>query len=290
MEPELIADYACITGEGPLWHPLERRLYWGDIESGRMFRYAPATSIHEQFYEGDMVGGFTIQEDVNLLLFMAKGVIAHWRDGEIEYIVDGIPGEEENRFNDVFVDTAGRVFCGTMHMDHDCGWDRLGSLYQLGLDGSIAKVLESVTIANGMGFTPDRTGMYFTDSFDRTIDLFDYDMETGALSNRRGFVTTPEDEGIPDGMTVDASGCVWSARYGGSAVFRYTPDGALDRRVDIPTGAPTSLTFGGDDYTDIYVTTAGGGGKAANGEMAGALFRLNLGIQGVPEFLSRVGL
>ncbi len=82
MKPQLIADYKCVTGEGPLWHPDEQRLYWVDIPTGRMFRYNPASDEHEQFYEGEVVGGFTVQEDGSLLLFMAKGAVALWRDGE----------------------------------------------------------------------------------------------------------------------------------------------------------------------------------------------------------------
>src|SRR5690606_40390823 len=102
MEPELIADYQCVTGEGPLWHPTEQRLYWADIPTGRMFRYDPKTGQHEQFYSDEVVGGFTIQDDGALLLFMARGAVKIWRDGQLETILDEIPDERETRFNDVF--------------------------------------------------------------------------------------------------------------------------------------------------------------------------------------------
>ena len=101
------ANAPCGTGG-------ERRLYWTDIPTGRMFRYAPATGRHEQFYQGDVVGGFTIQADGSLLLFMAKGAVKNWRGGELRTIIDEIPEERDSRFNDVIADPCGRVFCGTM--------------------------------------------------------------------------------------------------------------------------------------------------------------------------------
>ena len=285
MQPERIADYACETGEGPLWHPLEKRVYWCDIPAGRMFRYDPATGHHEQVYQGDVVGGFTIQADGSLLLFMARGAVKIWRDGEMTAVIEEIPDETETRFNDVVADPAGRVFCGTMPTPN-----RKGRLYRLDTDGTLHKILEGIGCSNGMGFTPDRRQMYYTDSPALEIYRFDYDGATGAIDNRQVFVKTPEGEGVPDGMTVDAEGYVWSARWDGNVLVRYTPDGAEDRRITFPAKKVSSAIFGGDDYTDIYVTTAGGDNKPEEGEGAGALFRLSPGIQGVAEFFSRIGL
>ena len=285
MEPQLVADYMCHTGEGPLWHPMEKRVYWADILQGRMFRLDPATGEHEQFYDGEVVGGFTIQEDGSLLLFMAEGAVAVWRDGSLEHILDEIPDERGNRFNDVIADPAGRVFCGTMPKD-----DRPARLYRLDPDGSLTVVLEDVGLSNGLGFTPDRRQMYYTDSTSRKIYRFDYDVDTGVIANQRVFVETPAGEGIPDGMTVDSEGYVWSARWDGSSLFRYSPLGEEERRVRFPAKKVSSVIFGGHDMTDMYVTTAGGQDRDEEGPGAGGLFRLNLGIRGGPEFLSRVGL
>ncbi len=283
MQPEIVADYRCQVGEGPMWHPMEKRVYWVDIPAGRMFRYDPVTGKHEQCYQGRQVGGFTVQADGSLLLFMDRGSVAIWRDGRLTFVVDEIPEERETRFNDVRADPAGRVFCGTMPTR-----ERPGRLYRLDTDGSITRVLEGIGISNGMGFTLDRQRMYYTDSRARTIYLFDYDEKTGRLSNQRVFVQTPEGQGIPDGMTVDAQGYVWSARWDGSALYRFTPAGVEERRVQFPARKVSSVIFGGEDLTDMYVTTAGGQNKAQEGHGAGALFRLNLGIKGLPEFLSRV--
>ena len=293
MQPELIANYHCETGEGPLWHATEKRLYWVDIPQGRLFRYHPASGTHEIVYEGEVIGGFTVQADGALLLFMAKGAIKLWCDGVLTTVIESIPGEEAFRFNDVIADPAGRVFCGTMTAGDDPATER-GRLYRLDTDGTIMKVLDGIGVSNGMGFTPDRKQMYYTDSFPaRTIYRFDYDEATGAITNQQVFATVPEDqgEGIPDGMTVDVEGYVWSARWDGHCLVRYAPDGGEDRRILFPTSKKiSSAVFGGDDYNDLYVTTAGGHEKEANGPDAGFLFRVDPGVSGVPEFLSRIGL
>jgi len=284
MTPELIADYQCVCGEGPMWHPLEKRVYWVDIPPGKLFRYDPATGKHEQCYQDVAIGGFTVQADGALLLFMDKGMVKVWREGSAETILDGLPGEEDSRFNDVIADPEGRVFCGTMASPN-----HLGRLYRMDVDGSITQILDGIGCSNGMGFTPDRKQMYYTDSPLREISVFDYDQASGEITNRRVFAKT-EGDGGPDGMTVDAEGCVWSARWDGGCLVRYSPDGQEMQRVSFPAKKVSSVIFGGEDYKDIYVTTAGGDNKPAEGEGAGALFRVNLGIKGVPEFLSKVRL
>jgi sugar lactone lactonase YvrE len=283
MEPELIADYECVVGEGPLWHPGEQRLYWVDIPTGRLFRYDPATGTHEQCYQGEVLGGFTIQADGALLLFMARGAVKIWREGELTTVIDEISDERESRFNDVIADPVGRVFCGTMPTEN-----QFGRLYRLDTDGTLTKLLDGIGCSNGMGFTPDHKQMYYTDSAKREIYLFDYDQDTGVIANQRVLVQTSEGEGVPDGMTVDAQGYVWSARWDGSCLVRYAPNGDEVLRISFPARKVSSVTFGGADYADIYVTTAGGDDKAREGPGAGALFRLILGIRGVPEFHSRI--
>ena len=289
MQPELIADYNCDTGEGPLWHPMEKRLYWLDISNPRMFWYDPATGHHEQFDVGRQVGGFTIQADGALLLFMDRGSIGTWRNGKLHMIVDEIANERESRFNDVFADSRGRVFCGTMPVG-----DRKGCLYRLDRDGSVHKVLDGIGCSNGMALTLDRKQLYYTDSEAYEIYLFDYDADTGDLSNQRIFVKHGKELGLPDGMTVDAHGNVWSAHWNGNALIRYDRAGNETMRIPFPVRKVSSVTFGGDDYSDMYVTSANsvlseGANKAEEGEHAGALFRLRLpGVRGLPEYYSRI--
>uniref|UniRef100_A0A831TFR7 SMP-30/gluconolactonase/LRE family protein n=1 Tax=Thermorudis peleae TaxID=1382356 RepID=A0A831TFR7_9BACT len=230
-----------------MWHPLEQCLYWLDIPMGKLFRFDPASGKHERVYEaGEAIGGFTVQADGSLLLFMARGAIKTWRAGQVTTIIAEIPEERHTRFNDVVADPAGRVYGGTMATA-----DRPGRLYRVDLDGSLTVMLDAVGIPNGMDFTLDLTRMYFTDSASRAIYLFGWD----------------------DG-----------------ALYRYTPSGEVDQRIEFPARKVSSVVFGGPDYRDLYVTTAGGDNKPVEGPGAGALFRLRPGIQGRPPFLSRIRL
>lgn len=285
MDLHLCANYHCVTGEGPLWHEDEQRLYWVDIPPGKIFRYDPATGQHEQVFQAELpIGGYTIQDDGSLVLFMGRGRIAHLRDGQLTDIVSHIDAEVDGRFNDVIADPEGRVFCGTMPIG-----DRNGKLYRLDPDGSIRVVVEDVGLSNGMGFSADLSTFYHTDSKRRTITRFDYDRASGEISNPQIIVqeTRPE-YGITDGMAVDAEDLLWSARWDGYRLVQHAPDCSELRVVMFPTKKVSSLTFGGPDYTDMYVTTAGGHNTAENGETAGALYRINLGVKGKSAFRSRI--
>jgi D-xylonolactonase len=286
MNVEIVADIPCLLGEGPVWHPDEKRLYWTDIDGGKLYRFDPATEKTEACYEGPKVGGITVQPDGSLLLFRDKGNICRWADGEVtDTIIERIDQEaalDGGRFNDVIADPQGRVFCGTLSGDGG------GRLYRLDTDGKLTKVMHGCTVCNGMGFTPDHQRMYFTDSVISIIWRFDYDQATGGLSNQHVFAKTPEDAGWPDGMTVDREGRVWSARWDGSRIVQLDSSGRDAMKIDLPARRVSSVMFGGDDYGDMYITTAGGDDRAANGAAAGALLRLRGVATGVAEFRSRV--
>ena len=283
---ELIADYACHCGENPLWHRTQKRLYWTDIPTGRLFWYDPATGEHQQCYEGPQVGGFTFQADGSLLLFRERCNVVVWADGrEQRTVIDEIPDEVTTRFNDVMADPKGRVFAGTMPTK-----ERLGRLYRIDTDGSHHLLLEDIGCANGMGFTLDGQQMYFTDTRAKTIWIFVYDEASGAITNQRAAVRTDNEAGGPDGMAVDAEGCIWSAKFGGHGIDRYSPQGEHIGRLDLPAEQITSLIFAGDALDELYITSAGGADKARRGEHAGGLFRARPGVRGRAEHDSRVGL
>lgn len=284
MAPTAIVDCQCTLGEGPIWHPDERVLYWCDIVAGRLHRFDPETETHEVVYEGVVLGAVTVQTDGSLLLFGEEGVVRRWDDGDVDVVLEGIPGEEESRFNDVVADPVGRVFCGTMPSE-----DRGGRLYRLDTDGSVTELLDDLEIPNGMGFSPDEGTMYFVESGPEAVYAFDYDADTGELSNQRVFLDTTDESGVPDGLTVDEEGHIWTARWDGSAILRYTPDGRQVDRFEFPVTKVTSMAFGGSDYEDLYVTTAGDGPEwDGPAERAGELFHLAPGVAGTSEYRSDV--
>lgn len=284
-EPKIVADTRLVCGEGTLWHEAEQKLYWLDIPKGSIYRYDPRAGSHERVYQGEVIGGFTIQADGSLLLFMARGAVRVWKHGELATVLEELPEEREARFNDIIADPEGRVFCGTMSTSTP---RRPGRLYRLERDGKITRLLEGIGISNGMGFTPDRKRMYYTDSAKGEIYLFDYDRRSGALGNQRVLIRVPASEGEPDGLTVDAEGYVWSARWNGSCIVRFSPEGREVLRVGLPARKVSCLTFGGPDHQDIYISTAGGDKREEEGPGAGALFCVNLGIAGRAEFASRI--
>jgi D-xylonolactonase len=214
---------------------------------------------------------------------MDRGAVKVWREGELIPIIDEVPDERDSRFNDVIADPEGRVFCGTMSTP-----DRAGSLYRLDRDVTLTKILGDVGCSNGMGFVPGLGRIYHTDSNVQEIKIYDYDRSTGELSNGELFLKLPEEEGNPDGMTVDSEGYVWSAIWDGGRLARYSPDGEEVLSIAFPALKVSSAIFGGEGLEDIYVTTAGGDRKEVEGQGAGGLFRLRTGHAGVPEFFSRI--
>jgi len=281
---EAVANFHCVTGENPLWRAAEGRIYWEDIETGRLFRAAHSSGAHECFFHGDRVGGFTFQADGSLLLFEENRIARLDADGVRRVLADGIDPHMA-RFNDVIADPEGRVFAGTIGSS-----DENGGLFCVERDGSVRLLWRGTGCANGMAFTPDGRGFYWTCSTTRRIFLADYDRATGAVTNRRLFYVAPEAEGIPDGMSVDTNGDVWTTRWDGQAIYRLSPRAEVIERVELPVAKVSSLAFGGSDLDVAYVTTAGGTGTHEGGP-EGTLYRITgLGVQGQPEHLSRIWL
>lgn len=283
--PKRVADTYNLTGESPLWHPGEERLYWVDIPAGRLFGYDPSANTHEEIYETESrpIGGFTIEADGALLLFTERTIERLDPGSNETTVVAEI--DAETRFNDVISDPNGRVFCGTMPGD-----EGLGDLYRLDTDGTVSVAIEDVDIANGMGFSRDLKTFYFTESEAQRIYAFDYDPDTGELSDRRTFRETPDNDGVPDGLTVDEADHVWSARWNGGKVVRYAPNGEPVREFYLPASKVSAVTFGGSEYEELYLTTAlSGGDRSTEGDGAGALFRLSeVSVGGAPQFRSRI--
>ncbi len=281
LEP--LANYHCRCGENPLWDERRKVVYWTDIPAGKLFRLDAATGGSECFYEGGVVGGFTLQEDGKLLLFGENRICLLDPDGGGQTVLAEDIDPDIPRFNDVIADPLGRVFAGTMGRT-----DRTGGLYRVDLDGSVTRLFQGTGTSNGMGFAPDRRRFYWTDSTARKIFRFAYDPDGGALSGREVFLAVSGDEGVPDGMTVDAEGNVWSARWDGWALHKYSPDGEALERIDFPVAKVSSVIFGGADLDELYVTTAGGSDDADTPD--GTLYRIRVDAKGLPEFRSRVGL
>jgi sugar lactone lactonase YvrE len=282
FDVQVIANYHCSLGECPLWHPTDSCLYWTDIDNAEIFQYNPVTQVQQRIHIGRKVGGFTFEKDGGLLLFLDRGSIALLHNGTLRELYAGTPATQSTRFNDVIADPLGRVFCGLMPDDRTTG-----RLLRLDPDGAMHTLLDGLGCPNGMAFSLDRRTFFFTDSTHRTIYSFDYDELNGTLSNQRIFLEFNRSEGLPDGLTIDTEGNLWSAFWDGRQIAKISPDGKILQRIAMPTEKITSLAFGGASLDQLYVTSAGGSHTDDGDVLAGALFGLPSGTSGKPEYLSR---
>jgi D-xylono/L-arabinono-1,4-lactonase len=282
---EAVANYQCKVGENPLWDEREGRLYWVDIETGRLFRVDHESGAHECFYRSPaMIGGFSFQADDSLLLFEVDRIGVLAKSGGYRVLAQGIDSNME-RFNDVIADPEGRIFAGTIGKSAE-----LGGLYRIDLDGRVTQLWAGTGCANGMGFTPDLRRFYWTDSTAQLVYVADYERASGALTNRREFCRVPIEEGIPDGLCVDRAGHVWTARWGGSSLLRLDGEGQVLERVAFPVSRVSSAAFGGPDLNVLYVTTAGGNALADDQALDGTLYRFSVEVPGTSPFRSRICL
>jgi sugar lactone lactonase YvrE len=242
----------AVLGEGPTWDPATGTLLWVDILASEVHRFDPGGGR-------DAVLLRTPQHVGAVKPRAAGGVVVNLRDGVGRYAADGAfdwladLAEDGRRGNDAAVDAHGWLWAGTMAYDERQGG---GRLYRVGPGGEVVTVLPEVTVSNGIGWSPDGRLMYYIDTPTRRVDAFDVDPGSGLVARRRPFVHVEPAAGFPDGMTVDADGCVWVALWDGGAVRRYTPAGDLDRVVEVPARRTTACAFGGPGLGDLYITTA----------------------------------
>lgn len=274
------------VGESPRWDIEEQALYWLDIWSHpTVYRLVPATGAFQQWAPGIPVTGQARRQEGGFIFATRTGIYL-WDEhtGAAHFIADPEANNRPVRFNDGSADRQGRFWAGSTQADDQS--QPLGSLYRVNADRSVHTMAGGLACSNGLGWSPDNRTMYVTAQFAYELIAFDYDPATGDIENRRVFATVPEEDGLPDGLTVDAEGCVWSAHWGGWRLTRYDPDGRIERVVRIPVPNPTSCCFGGPDLKDLYVTTAWGWLTAEQRAAApgcGGLWVVHTDIQGLPE-------
>lgn len=284
MEVAPIGAVRSTLGEGPVWSPAERALYWVDIVGRTVHRVDDATRQVRTWSVPAEIGSMALRRGGGAVVALRSGF--HLLDlgtGAVTAICDPEPDRPANRFNDGKCDRQGRFWAGTMD---DAEQEASGSLYRLDVDGRCERVFGDIICSNGLGWSPDGRTMYHTDSWRFRIDAFDFDPANGSAHNRRAFVEDDPGRAAPDGLTVDAEGYVWGAKWGGWRVVRYAPDGSIDRVVDLPVPRPTSATFGGPDLDRLYITSARRGlsqSELAQAPLSGAVFVLEPGVRGLPE-------
>jgi sugar lactone lactonase YvrE len=280
---EVAANIHADLGEAPVWDASEACLWFVDIDNRLVCRLDPTTGSVATQQVALAIGAAIPRTDGGLVLALADGIhLLTWGEsGTRRVIAMGTGSDPTVRLNDAKCDPRGRLWAGTMATDFR---PDISTLYRMGPRGA-TPVVTGCALANGMGWSPDANRMYFVDSRARVIDAFDYDIDSGELSERRTWLSVPSAHGWADGMAVDADEGVWVAMYLGSAVRHYDRDGVLCEVIELPVRKVTSVCFGGRDLTDLYITSASAGlseGDLVEQPYAGAVFVVPGAGRGLP--------
>jgi sugar lactone lactonase YvrE len=277
-EGELVSDARAHLGEGPLWDARTGELLWVDILAGVVHRLDPVTGVDRAFEVGRPVGAVGLRAAGGYVLALQDGFAVS--DGVETHLVAPVEVDRpELRMNDGACDSRGRFWAGTMEFSEE---NPAGTVYRLDASHAVEPMLTGVTVSNGIAWSPDDALLYYIDSPTRGVDVFAFEPDAGTISGRRRLVTVGEGEGFPDGLVVDAEGCLWVALWEGWAVHRYDPDGALVGVVDIPVARVTKPAFGGPELADLYVTTAAPDAPDPKQPNAGGVFVARPGVRGLP--------
>jgi sugar lactone lactonase YvrE len=282
---DLLLDAGALLGESPRWHAAEARLYWVDIDAHRIHRTDPATGETETMQLDGPVGCVAPRAGGGLIAGLKDGcaLIDHWGEPPRPFGPQMLAGIPEQRCNDACVDAAGRFWVGSVTSDKT---NPAATLYRLDSDGSLTVMLGGLLTSNGAAFSPDGRTFYHADTPTHALTAYAADPATGALGEGRLFHQFEMGTGRPDGGTVDAEGCYWSALWDGWRVVRLSPAGELLQTVELPVQRPSMIALGGADMKTAFVTSSG---KSLTDEErrdqphAGGLFTFRVDVPGLAQ-------
>ena len=281
---ECVLTAACLLGESPVWCEREQLLYWVDIRRPSVHSFDPCSASWKTWPMTEEVTCIGLQNGGGAILGLRSGVACFdFQSGQLSERTPLVLDSQSMRLNDGRCDRYGRFWVGSLHEERAPG---TAALYRINPDRSWNRLVEGVTVSNGIAWSPDNRIMYFADSWTRQIFSFDFDLESGSIHNQRVFAEVPLGAGVPDGATVDTEGCLWSANFDGGCITRYSPQGKLDRTIPLPVQRPTSCAFGGKDLGVLFVTSASFGlsdQQTLHAPLAGGLFAVDVGVKGLPE-------
>jgi sugar lactone lactonase YvrE len=283
MDAKVVFRSNAVLAEGPLWDAARQALWWVDIEQGEVHLFDPATGQDRSRRLGYRVGTVAVRQNGGLLIASHQGIAnLDFDSGAIEPLYHPESESPDNRFNDGKCDPTGRFWAGTMNLQPDKF--STGALYSLYPQEGLRKHFGGVGVSNGIAWSSDGRRMFYVDSMIHTVDCFDFDGASGAISNRRTVFSVPEELGAADGMCIDAEDKLWIAFWGGWSVGRIDPEsGAIIGQIDLPVANATSCAFGGRSFDQLFITTARHGLSAtdlAEQPHAGDLFVATPSVRG----------
>ncbi|MEM8637617.1 MAG: SMP-30/gluconolactonase/LRE family protein [Cyanobacteria bacterium P01_G01_bin.54] len=281
--PENVLAVRARLGEGPIWNAMQHVLHWVDIYNRRVHTFDPSTGEDTYIEVDTVVGGLFLEDQKHLILAQENGLTRlDLQQGTTTPLIAIEADCPNNRLNDVKADAQGRCWIGTMNNDEQ----PQANLYRCDPDNSLHLMETGLSISNGLGWSPDQTTFYLTDSPQQIIYAYEFDPVSGTIGDRRPFIDLSHESFYPDGLTIDAAGCIWSAMWNGGCVIRFDPTGQEMFRISLPVPLVTSCTFGGQNLTDLFITTASAGLSQAQLKQyifAGDLFRVRTEIKGLPS-------
>ena len=286
MRIEVLVDVKTTLGEGPVWDVAEQRLYWIDSLGCKVYRCTANGREVRAWDVPERIGSMALRRRGGAVLALANGFhFLDFKSGETQLIVDPEPGEVSNRLNDGKVDRQGRFVVGSMDVNEE---GPNGALYRLDPDLSLHRLDDKIICSNGPCWSPDGRTFYFADSWSGEIWAYDYELDTGSASNRRTFAKLDTSSGgAADGSTVDAEGYLWNAQVYDGRLIRYSPEGKVDRVIEMPVKKVTSVNFGGPNMDILYVTSMSKPPLPrfpVDGIQGGSLFAIyDLGVRGLEE-------
>lgn len=254
IDIELFVSQNLLCGESPLWDENKQMLYWTDALGDAVYAKNVTQSAVTVLLKGIQVSALALHENGGLVMAGRDGFFCLEESG-IRKFTDSCGNIAVKNINELIADPVGRIFGGQEAFTEEAHYEP-GYLFRIDPDGKIDIAEEGIHLSNGMGFSPDLRSFYLTDTIARTIYVFDYNIETGHIRSKRALIVLDKSEGLPDGMTVDKEGYLWVAKWFAGKIDRYTPGGELVRSVELPAAQVTSLTFGGRNYEDAFVTSA----------------------------------
>ena len=289
--------YNCknTLGEGITFSSKDQTLYWLDINnSSKLYKFNLINQQIDSFEIPEIITATSIKSENEIILVSNNGInLFNTNSKNLQRILNVENKLLHTRSNDGASDVMGRLWFGTMQNNFDKNGEsipikkNIGKLYRVDRDKTISIVEDNLGIPNTFVWSPDSKDFYFTDTLDGNIMKYDYDLETGNLSNKQFFAKF--DRGFPDGSTMDTDGCLWNCRWGGSCVVRYTPSGEVDQVIEMPVENITNCVFGGKDLKTLFITSANNPGKNQH-ELDGNLFSINLNYQGLEDHKSKIQL
>lgn len=279
-----VLDLRARLGESPVWSVAEQALWFVDIHGPSLHRYDPATGAHVAMPMPRSIGCAGLRDGGGLVVALRDGIWLADAHGRLERKVADAPYDPAwHRFNDGRVDREGRFWAGTMNERRDAP---SAALYRLDDDGSLHRVLEGITVSNGLAWSPDGRTMYHADTPSLTVRAYDFDPASGTPSRPREFARWARETERPDGAAVDSAGHYWVAHFRGGCVLEIDPAGRVLREIPVPAMCPTMCAFGGPDLATLYVTSARHDRPADELErlpLSGGLFAMRVDVPGLPE-------